>query len=83
MKEYVTGTALGDIDMELHDISQYLLKAMGDSREVFEIEPPWQNPDDGLIKTTDPDKLLTRAKMVKDLAVRIAGFEPLEWGYQG
>lgn len=79
-KLYVTGSALGDVDMTLHDIAQYLLKSLGDEREIFEIEPPWANPDDGLIKTTKPIELLRRAKYVKDLAIRLAGGEPLEWG---
>jgi len=77
---YVTGSALGDIDMTLHDIAQYLLSALGDEREIFKIEPPWVNPDDGLIETTKPTELLRRAKYVKDLAIRCAGGEPLEWG---
>jgi len=79
-KDFVTGSALGDIDMELHDIAQYLLKAFGDKREVWSIEPPWANPDDGLIRTQDPNELLRRSKYVKDIAMRVAGFTPLQWG---
>lgn len=60
----------------------YLKKSMGELAEVWEISPPWVNPDDGLIKTTNPDELLRRSKMVKDLAMQIAGYEPLEWGIQ-
>lgn len=80
MGRYITGSALGDLDMELHDIAQYLFKALGAPQEVFEIKPPWVTPDDGLIKTNKPEELLRRAKMVKDLAIRCAGGEPLEWG---
>lgn len=80
MDDYITGSALGDIDMELHDISQYLLRALGDSREAFQIDPPWVNPDDKEKETTDPDEILRRAKMTKDLAIKVAGGEPLPWG---
>lgn len=79
--KYVTGSALGDLGMVLSDISQYLQKNLGDPRRAFEIGPPWATPDDGATKTTDPDQLLHRAKLVKDLAIRCAGGEPLSWGW--
>ena len=80
MSKYVTGTALGDLDMVLHDTSQYLLKALGSEGEVYAIHPPWQTPDDGLVPSSRPTELLRRAKMLKDLAIMTAGLEPLEWG---
>ena len=78
--EYVTGSALGDLDMTLHDIAQYLSKALGDDGTVHEIKVPWDNPDDGLKRSKDPDEILRRARYVKDLAIRLAGGEPLAWG---
>ncbi|KKM76151.1 hypothetical protein LCGC14_1383000 [marine sediment metagenome] len=78
--EFVTGSALGDLDMILHDIAQYLSKLLGDARHPFDIPPPWANPDDGLKKTEGPVELLRRARLVKDMAMRLAGYEPLEWG---
>lgn len=78
---YVTGSALGDLDMILHDISQYLTRSLGSPEEVTMIDPPWVNSDDGgLVITDQPDELLRRAKMVKDLAIRCAGGKPLQWG---
>ncbi len=76
---YVTGSALGDIDMELHDIAQYLLKALGEKGPIFDIAPPWANPDGDFKTTKDPDELLYRSKMVKDLAMRISGRTPMNW----
>ena len=78
-KKYVTGSALGDLDMTLHDISQYLQKALGNKLGVYRIEPPWVDPKDGLQKTTEPEELLRRARMVKDLAMRVSGYTPLPW----
>lgn len=78
---YVTGSVYGDIDMTLHDIAQYLIATLdGAKDDIYKVKVPWDNPDDGLFETTNPQELLRRCRMVKDLAIQVSGGQPLEWG---
>lgn len=75
-----TGNPYLELDMILHDCAQYLAKAEGDHRSVWQIPPPWADPSGGTDSpTVNPYSLVARARMLKDMCIRLSGGKPLNW----
>ena len=79
-----TGNPYLELDMVLHDCAQYLTKAEGDRRPAHLIPVPWADPSSGTVSpTVNPYSLVARARMLKDICIRLAGGEPLGWQTNG